>query len=42
MRKTAEQQEQDAFTLIEKKFNLKIIHPGDALNFPKLGDSVAV
>mmetsp|Transcript_4238 Transcript_4238/g.5822 ORF Transcript_4238/g.5822 Transcript_4238/m.5822 type:complete len:141 (+) Transcript_4238:6-428(+) len=41
MRKTVVE-EVDEFSLIEKKYYLKIIHPGDAVNFPRHGDSVAV
>ncbi len=45
-RARAFQQQQDAIDQqnrrIEKLFQLKILHPGDAVNFPKNGDSVCL
>lgn len=33
---------EDLFKFIEKKYSLTVLKPGDAVNFPKLGDSIAV
>ena len=34
--------EAEEYKQIEKKYKIKITHPGDALNFPKHGDSCCV
>lgn len=33
---------EELFKFIEKKYSLTVIKPGDAVNFPKMGDSIAV
>jgi hypothetical protein len=41
-RAKAAREAENAYTQIEKKYSMKILHPGDAVNFPKLGDSIAM
>eukprot|EP01036_Dinobryon_divergens_P031987 gene31988-41486_t len=33
---------EELFKFIEKKYSLTVLKPGDAVNFPKMGDSIAV
>ena len=41
-REKAAKAAEELFKYIEKKYKLTVIKPGDAVNFPNMGDSIAV